>query len=87
MGVFEMVVLIVFISTVGKVVHSAVATRGAGLPGGEDRIRALEQELRANEARLSQAEERVAELSEKVVFVERLLEKPAPAGRLPGEGA
>lgn len=80
MGVFEMVVAIVFITTVGK----AIASRGRRRPMVEDptRVAALEEALRANELRLAQTEDRVAELGEKLVFVENLLAAPGEASRL-----
>jgi hypothetical protein len=80
MGVFEMVVAIVFITTVGKVVASAARRRPAEID--TPRVAALEAQLRANELRLSQTEDRVAELGEKLVFVENLLDAPEQASRL-----
>ncbi len=71
MGVFEMVVAIVFIGTVGKLLRAHLGGRPAVEAG--DRIQALEAALHTNELRLSQAEDRLAELGEKVVFVENLL--------------
>jgi hypothetical protein len=83
MGPFEMVVLIVFIGTVGKVAQTFMARPSRlGAPGADDRIRVLETELRANEARLAQAEEKVAELGEKLVFVEQLLARPESHAQL-----
>jgi hypothetical protein len=84
MGPFEMVVLIVFIATVGKVAETAVRGLGLRRSGhGQERIDALQAELRANEARLSAAEDRVGELSEKLQFVENLLAKPERSPQLP----
>jgi hypothetical protein len=84
MGVFEMVVLITFIATVGKVVEAALTRPGRGdAAGAGDRVRALESELRANEARLAQTEERVTELDEKLRFVENLLAQPERRPVLP----
>lgn len=82
-GVFMMIVLIVLITTAGKVVGTMVAGRTPRDGIGEGRIRALEEELRANEARLALAEEQVADLSEKLGFVEALLAKPAPPREIP----
>ena len=82
MGPFEMVVLIVFIATFGKVAETLVsrlAPRGAG----EERLKALEAEVKANEARVLQAEEQVAELTEKLGFMEALLANPARQPELP----
>lgn len=81
MGVFEMVVLIVFITTVGKAVQAR--SRGRGHGASDDRVRALEASLRANEARLEQTESRLEELEEKVVFVEKLLSPPDRSTQLP----
>lgn len=80
MGVFEMVVAIVFITTVGKVAAGAVRRRPVEID--TPRVAALEAQLRANELRLSQTEDRVAELGEKLVFVENLLDAPEQASRL-----
>ena len=76
MGVFEMVVLIVFITTVGKIMQSR-RPRGVDASLVKERIQALEAELRASELRLAQTEERVADLDEKLDFMEKLLAKPA----------
>jgi hypothetical protein len=81
MGVFEMVVAIVFIATLGKV--AVARARGHGESASEDRVRALEAALHANEARLGQTEARLEELGEKLVFVENLLTPPDPATQLP----
>jgi hypothetical protein len=81
MGVFEMVVLIVLIGTVGKVARAHA--RGRVPAGTEREIQVLRDALRANELRLGQAEDRVAELGEKLVFVEALLAKPAERSGLP----
>ena len=77
MGPFEMVVLIVFIATAGKVAETLVSRLSGPRGAGEERIKALEAELRANEARLVQTEEHVADLTEKLDFVESLLGQPA----------
>ena len=77
MGPFEMVVLIVFIATAGKVADTLASRLGGRGGVGEERIRALEAELRANEARVVQTEEQVAQLGEKLGFVEALLAQPA----------
>jgi cell division protein FtsB len=83
MGVFEMVVAIVAITTGGKVLQTWFARRGAGLSAGaEQRIQALEAELRTNDARLAQSEERIADLNEKLGFVEDLLAAPERSPRL-----
>lgn len=84
MGLFEMVVLVTFIATVGKVAESVLSrTAGSGSGAARERLAALEAELRASSARLAQAEEKVAELSEKVEFMENILAGPRPASRLP----
>lgn len=82
MGVFEMVVALVLIATVGEVVKTAVAGRKEGA-GSEARVAALEAQLQTTETRLGYAEERVTELSEKVDFLENLLAPPGAPGRLP----
>ena len=85
MGIVLMVVLIVFILTLGRVAQTLLARPpGEALGGGEERVRLLEAELRANELRLTQTEDRVAELGEKLLFLEKLLEAPKDPGRLPG---
>lgn len=81
MGVFEMVVAIVFIGTAGKLLRAHLGGKPAVEAGG--RVEALEAALRANELRLSQTEDRVAELGEKLVFVENLLGPAAEHARLP----
>ena len=81
MGVFGMVVVIVFIGTVGKVAQEWAGKRSSG--ASENQIRALESALQANEARLTQTEEKVADLSEKLHFLEALLDKPEEHSRLP----
>jgi hypothetical protein len=84
MGIFEMVVLIVFIATVGKVAQSAFSRPPGADPAlSRERMRALEAELRANDARVAQTEERVAELSEKLDFMEKLLAGPGRKPQLP----
>jgi hypothetical protein len=83
MGVFEMVVLIVFIATVGKVADSLVSRGGGSDAAARARIAALEAQLLANEARVAQSEERVMELGEKLDFVESLLAQPGSPSRLP----
>lgn len=80
MGVFEMVVAIVFIGTVGKVLQ-AFAGRGPA-PLADGRVRELEAALRASELRLGQTEARVEELGEKLEFVETLLAAPGEAPRI-----
>lgn len=83
MGLFEMVVLVTFIATVGKVAEAMLSRTGASNSGAaRERVDALEAELRASSARLAHAEETVAELSEKVEFMENLLAGPRPASRL-----
>jgi hypothetical protein len=83
MGLFEMVVLVTFIATVGKVAEALLSRAGGSSSGaGRERVDALEAELRASNSRLAQAEEKVAELSEKVEFMENLLAGPRPAPRL-----
>jgi hypothetical protein len=83
MGLFEMVVLVTFIATVGKVAEAALSRTGRSAPGAApDRVDALEGELRASNSRLALAEEKVAELTEKVEFMENLLAGPRPASRL-----
>jgi hypothetical protein len=84
MGVFEMVVAIVFIATVGEVAKAAFS-RGPkrSAATAEKRIGEVEAELRAAELRLSQAEERVADLTDKLDFVEKLLSDPGRPQRLP----
>jgi hypothetical protein len=85
MGLFEMVVLVTFIATVGKVAETMLSrSREANSGAGRERVDALEAELRASSNRLAQAEEKVAELSEKVEFMENLLAGPRPAPGLPG---
>lgn len=85
MGIVLMVVLIVFIVTMGKVAQTLLARPpGEALGSGEERVRRLETELRSNELRLAQTEDRVAELGEKLLFLEKLLEAPKEPGRLPG---
>lgn len=81
MGVFEMVVAIVFIGTAGKLLRAYVGAKPAVEASG--RVEALESALRANELRLSQTEDRVAELGEKLVFVENLLGPAEEHARLP----
>lgn len=84
MGVFEMVVLIVFISTAGKVAHGwAVRRTSAPI---ERRVRELEAMVAAGEERLAHTEERVMELSEKLGFVENLLASPDRPTGLPRPG-
>jgi hypothetical protein len=84
MGVFEMVVAIVFIATAGKVMAARLRGRSgpAGAGAGGERIRALEAALYAQETRLSLAEAQVGELGEKLEFMENLLAKPRPAPEL-----
>jgi F0F1-type ATP synthase membrane subunit b/b' len=84
MGLFEMVVAIVFIATVGEVAKAAMS-RGPkrSAAAAEKRIGEVETELRAAELRLAQAEERVADLTDKLDFVEQLLADPGRAQRLP----
>jgi hypothetical protein len=83
MGVFEMVVALVFIGTVGKTVSEYFRSSRRGLPpGDETRIRALETELRSAEERLALTEDRVTDLSEKLIFMEKLLSTPEEKGRL-----
>jgi hypothetical protein len=85
MGVFEMVVLLVFIGTAGKVAVQTLARGSRSIPPGEEqRIRDLETELRAAEDRLALTEDRVTDLSEKLAFMEQLLARPEEAARLPG---
>jgi cell division protein FtsL len=88
MGVFEMVVLLVFIATVGKVADSLISRPGATLDA-ESKVRLtnLEAQLQASDTRVAQAEEKVAELEEKLRFLENLLAKPERPGRLYGGGA
>jgi hypothetical protein len=81
MGVFEMVVAIVFIGTAGKVLRAWVGGKPAVEAG--SRVEALEAALRANELRLSQTEDRVTELGEKLAFVENLLGPAEDHARLP----
>lgn len=76
MGVFEMVVLIVFITTAGKIVQSR-RPRGSDASFAKERIQSLEAELRASELRLAQTEDRVAGLDEKLDFMEKLLATPS----------
>lgn len=84
MGVFEMVVIVVFLGTVGKVAQAMLGRAPHGdAAGTADHLRRLEAELRSNELRLAQAEEKVAELGEKLHFVEDLLAKPRRAAELP----
>ena len=83
MGLFEMVVVVTFIATVGKVAEAVLSrSRDASSGAGRERVDALEAELRASSSRLAHAEEKVAELSEKVEFMENLLAGPRPASRL-----
>jgi hypothetical protein len=81
MGVFEMVVAIVFIATAGKVAQAFARSRSAAGP--DARVPALEEALRTTELRLAQTEERVGELSEKLTFVENLLSAPETPAQLP----
>ena len=81
MGAFEMVVVIVFIGTVGKVAQEWAGKRSSSAAEGQ--IRALESALQASEARLTLKEEKVADLSEKLHFVEALLAKPEEHSQLP----
>jgi len=84
MGVFEMVVIIVFIGTAGKVARSAFARRVDGQSEStKNALQALEDELRANELRLTNAEARVEDLGEKLRFVENLLAAPDRHATLP----
>ena len=83
MGVFEMVVAVVLIGTVGKVLQ-AFAQRGAR-PRDDGRLGALEATLGERDLRLAQAEERIDELGEKLVFMEPLLAAPGAAPRIGGE--
>lgn len=86
MGVFEMVVLLVFIATVGEVVKTVVAGRKeSGQAVASGRVAELEAHLQANETRLLEAEERVNELGEKVEFLENLLARPDAPGQLSGD--
>ncbi len=83
MGVFEMVVALVFIATLGKTLGEYFRSSRRGLPPAEQsRIQALEAELRSTEERLALTEDRVCDLSEKLVFVEKLLATPDEKGRL-----
>ena len=82
MGVFEMIVLLVFIVTVGEVVKTAVAGRNEGA-GAKAVVGAVEAKLLEAETRLGAAEERVNQLEEKVDFLENLLARPEAPGRLP----
>lgn len=85
MGVFEMIVLVVFIAAAGEVLKTAVAGRKNSAAEVESgRIAELEAHLQANETRLLDAEERVNELGEKVEFLENLLARPDAPGQLPG---
>lgn len=76
MGVFEMVVALVFIGTVGKTIQSFVE-RAPASGADSTRVRQLEAALNATETRLEHTEHRLAELNEKFVFMERLLAPPA----------
>lgn len=83
MGVFEMVVILVFIGTAGKVAQSYFSRPShRGSDAAESRLQALEAEVRTGELRLSQVEERAAELTEKLRFMEDLLAAPRPDARL-----
>lgn len=85
MGVFELVVLLVFIATIGKVADSLISRSGTALDADtKARLADLEAQLQANDARVSQAEEKVAELEEKLVFMENLLAQPERPARLTG---
>lgn len=83
MGVFEMVVLLVFITTAGKLGDQYLKRKGRPMrPEEEGRIRVLEEEVRAAEDRLSLTEDRVSDLSEKLAFVEKLLANPEERSRI-----
>jgi hypothetical protein len=87
-GPFEMVVIIVFLGTLGKLgqpVARALASRFSRPAGAVDaaQVQALRSALGATEDRLAQAEDRITELDEKLRFVEGLLEKPVAAPTLP----
>jgi hypothetical protein len=81
MGVFEMVVAIVAISTIGRVVQSYHKGRAGGAAKAE--IQELRSAVESNELRLIQAEEKVADLTEKLTFVESLLASPERHSQLP----
>jgi hypothetical protein len=84
MGVFEMVVILVFIGTVGKLGRAFITRSTHGISSGmESKIQALEAELRMNEERLAQTEDRVTDLTEKLSFVENLLARPTSSSSLP----
>jgi hypothetical protein len=83
MGVFEMVVALVFIGTTGKVLAEYFRSSRRALPPGEERrIQHLEAELRSTEERLALTEDRVNDLSDKLGFVENLLANPERKERL-----
>jgi uncharacterized coiled-coil protein SlyX len=84
MGVFEMIVILVFIVTVGELGKAFISRSSRNITSGsENRINALEAELRANEERLTHTEERVTDLTEKLRFVENLLAEPPSNRPLP----
>jgi hypothetical protein len=84
MGIFEMIVILVFIVTIGELGKAFISRSSRGITsGGESRMNALEAELRANEERLAHTEERVADLTEKLRFVENLLARPPSNSSLP----
>jgi hypothetical protein len=86
-GPFEMVVLIVFFSSMAKLgspVARALAHRISRGPGTDSpEVPALRAALSATEERLAQAEDRITDLDEKLRFVEGLLSKPERAPELP----
>jgi hypothetical protein len=83
MGVFEMVVSLVFIGTLGKVAKEYFRSGRRGPAAAEEqRIQVLETELRSAEERLALTEDRVSDLTEKLVFLERLLAEPEGRGRI-----
>ena len=85
MGLFEMVVVLVFIATAGKVADSFISRpRGTLDSDVKARLADLEAQLRANDGRVAQAEEKVAELEEKLTFMENLLGQPQDPARLTG---
>jgi uncharacterized coiled-coil protein SlyX len=84
MGVFEMIVVLVFIVTLGELGKAFISRSHRSITSGsESRINALEAELRVNEERLAQTEERVTDLTEKLRFVENLLAEPPSKSSLP----
>ena len=85
MGVFEMVVLLVFIATVGKVADSFISRpRAAPDSDVKARLADFEAQLQTSDVRVAQAEEKVAELEEKLTFMENLLAQPQNPARLKG---